>query len=99
MGDMAVIAGGGRPVARAQPGFVLLFHDMAVGAGNRIVTKIRNSMGVKKGIKAEPRETSHTETDQKRQANPNLCVLLFPFQNILMELNFGDFPFDGNLSD
>jgi len=51
---MAIVAGGDGVVARLDPGVILRLHDVAVGAGLRIVGEIRVAFGVDKSVKAEP---------------------------------------------
>src|SRR4029078_521073 len=43
---MAIVAGGDGVVARLDPGVILRLHDVAVGAGLRIVGEIRVAFGV-----------------------------------------------------
>lgn len=46
LGSVAVVAHRGLAVARAQPSAVLLLHDMAIGAGRRIVGQIGRAFGI-----------------------------------------------------
>src|SRR5215470_6716446 len=56
VGRMTVVAGGGRVMARLQPGIVLRAHDVAIGAGGRVVGEIGVSLGVDECKEAEAEE-------------------------------------------
>ena len=50
---VAVITGGDRPMARLDPRIQVFPHDMAVGAGRRVIGQIRPTLGIKKSVAAD----------------------------------------------
>lgn len=69
MWGVAVVADRGAVVARFRPGFVLLVHDMAIGAGGWIVGHIRHPFRVQKRIRSNARRRSGdcTQNNNKPQ--------------------------------
>src|SRR5262249_60453624 len=51
---VAVIAGRHRTVRRLEPGIELFAHNVAVGAGRRIVSEVGPTLGISEGIDANP---------------------------------------------
>jgi len=66
MRNVAIVAFGRLMVARLRPRLVLIPHDMTIHACARIITEIRQALGIIKGIKSE---TGH---NPQRQTGKNL---------------------------
>src|SRR5262245_57004278 len=62
---VAAITGRNRAVRRLEPAIELLAHDMTVGAGRRIISKVRPAFGVSKGVEAD------ADSNTKKDANQN----------------------------
>ena len=61
---MAAVTGCGRPVGGLEPAVELLAHDVAVGAGRRIVSEVGPTLGIREGIDANP--DGNAENDAKQ---------------------------------
>lgn len=73
---VAVVTGRGRVMARLQPGIVLRAHDVAVGAGGRIVGEVGVSLGVDEGEEAEAEEEAERDSEQERVAEGGVHLAL-----------------------
>src|SRR5215813_2887696 len=63
---VAVIAGRHRTVRRLEPAVELFAHNMAVGAGRRIVSEVGPPLGIREGIDANP--DGNTDNNAKQDA-------------------------------
>src|SRR5262245_31968567 len=63
---VAVIAGRHRAVRRLAPAVKLFAHDVAVGAGRRIVSEVGPALGIREGIDANP--NGNAKNDAKQDA-------------------------------
>src|SRR5262249_22829304 len=73
---VAVIAGRHRTVRRLEPAVELFAHDVAVGAGCRIVSEVGPTLGIREGIDANP--DRNAEHDAKQNGwNPTRFHLSF----------------------
>jgi hypothetical protein len=50
---MTVVAVCNRSMAALNPGIVMVLHDVAVGAGGRIVAKVRAAFSVNEGVSSD----------------------------------------------
>jgi hypothetical protein len=71
---VTAIAARHRAMRRLEPAVELLLHDMAVGAGRRIVSKVGPALGVGEGIGANPdgNADKHPEQDALEHARFHL---------------------------
>ena len=62
---VTIITSGDRPMARLDPRIVVFSHDVAVGAGRRVIGQIRPALGIKKSVAAdtEPETQNDSEND------------------------------------
>src|SRR4051812_18078805 len=73
--SVAAIAGRHRAVRRLAPAVELFAHDVAVGAGRRIVSEVGPTLGISEGIDANPHGNAenHPEQDALNHARFHLC--------------------------
>src|SRR5262245_18704394 len=72
---VAAVAGGNRAMRRLEPAVEFLLHDMAVGAGRRIIDEIGPTLGIGEGINAEADgdTDNHSKQDALDHAQFHLC--------------------------
>src|SRR4029453_9692161 len=72
--SVAAIAGRHRAVRRLAPAVELFAHDVAVGAGRRIVRKVGPPLGIREGIDTNPYGNTdhHPEQDALNRAQLHL---------------------------
>src|SRR4030095_13031673 len=72
--SVAVVAGRHRAVRRLAPAVELFAHDVAVGAGRRIVRKVGPSLGIRESIDTNPHGNAdhHPEQDALNRARLHL---------------------------
>src|SRR5262245_46460713 len=72
---VAAIAGGNCAVRRLEPAVELFTHDVAVGAGCRVVTEIGPTLGIGKSINADANGNpdNHSKQDTLDHARFHLC--------------------------
>src|SRR5215475_14659750 len=72
---VAAIAGGNRAVRRLEPAIELFAHDVAVGAGCRVVSEIGPTLGVGESINtdANGNTDNHSKQDAFDHARFHLC--------------------------
>src|SRR5215813_11853975 len=72
--SVAAIAGRHRTVRRLAPAVELFAHDVAVGAGRRIVRKVGPPLGIREGIDTNPHGHAdhHPEQDALNRAQLHL---------------------------
>src|SRR5215471_5971468 len=82
--SVATIAGRHRAVRRLAPAVELFAHDVAVGAGRRIVSEVRPTLGIREGIDTNPHGNTdhHPEQDALKRAK-----LHFRFRFPIMALD------------
>ena len=61
---VAAIAGRNRAMRRLEPTVEFFAHDVAVGTGRRIVGEIRPTLGIGKGIDADPDSNTDDNSEQ-----------------------------------
>jgi hypothetical protein len=66
LGNMAVVAGGSKPVGAMLPGGKLWRHDVAVDTGSRIIRQVRPGLGDIKEIRENPNEYGDQAIDEKK---------------------------------
>src|SRR5215471_14532352 len=72
---VAAVAGRNRAVGRLEPAVELLLHDVAVGAGRRVVSEVGPTLGISEGINAdaEGNTDNHSKQDALDHARFHLC--------------------------
>src|SRR5215475_2007384 len=72
---VAAIAGRDRAVRRLEPAVEFLLHDMAVGAGRRIIDEIGPTLGIGESIDADAdgNTDNHSKQDALDHAQFHLC--------------------------
>jgi hypothetical protein len=65
--QMAIIAHGDVPMARVLPGIVMTLHDVAVGAGRRVVAQIAPSLAVPERERADASEDAKQNGQKDRK--------------------------------
>src|SRR5262245_32381067 len=63
---VATIAGRNRAMGRFEPAVELLLHDMAVGAGRRVVGEVGPTLGIGESINTDA--NGNTDNDSKQDA-------------------------------
>src|SRR5688572_1780779 len=59
--SVTIIAGGHGTMAGFDPGIEMILHDVTIGAGARIVAKVRPALGVDKRVPSESRRRAEAE--------------------------------------
>src|SRR5215471_13069665 len=79
---VAAVAGRNRAVGRLEPAVELLLHDVAVGAGRRVVSEVGPTLGISEGINADAdgNTDNHSKQDALDHARFHLCFR-FPTMN------------------
>ena len=72
---VAAIAGGDRAMGRLEPAVELLAHDMAVGAGRRIIGEVGPTLGIGESINANANGNTDNYSNQNalNRAQLHLC--------------------------
>src|SRR5262245_39912684 len=72
---VATVAGRNRAVGRLEPAVEFLLHDMAVGAGRRIIREVGPTLGISEGINtnADGNTDNHSKQDALDHARFHLC--------------------------
>src|SRR5262245_50449016 len=72
---VAAITGRNRAVRRLEPAVELLLHDVAVGAGCRIVSEVGPTLGIGEGINTDVNSNAdnHSKQDALEHALFHLC--------------------------
>src|SRR5262244_664875 len=72
---VAAVAGRNRAVRRLEPAVELLLHDVAVGAGRRVVSEVGPTLGISEGINADAdgNTDNHSKQDALDHARFHLC--------------------------
>src|SRR5262245_12549998 len=89
---VAVIAGCHRTVRGLEPAVELFAHDVAVGAGRRIVSEVRPTLGISEGINANP----HGNTEHHPEQDAWNCAKLhlrFRFPIMALDTSMPAAPF------
>src|SRR5262245_9502848 len=76
---VAAIAGGNRAVRRLDPAIELFAHDVAIGAGCRVVTEIGPTLGVGESINTDSNGNpdNHSKQDALNRTRFHLCFQSF----------------------
>ena len=84
--SMTAIAGRNCAMRRFDPAIKLLLHDMAVGAGRRIVSEVGPTLGIGKGVRADTDGDAnhHPEQDALDHARSHLEIQRLEDWNIGM---------------
>ncbi len=68
--QMAIVADGDVPMPRVQPGIVVILHDVAIRAGQRIIAQITGALTIAKGEYADTAENpQHGEEHGRKQGS------------------------------
>lgn len=70
---VTVITGGDRPMARLDPRIQVFPHDVAVGAGRRVIGQIRPTLGIKKSVAADTKAEPENDTENDGRNLPACC--------------------------
>ena len=80
---MAAIAGRDPAMRRLQPAVEFLLHDMAVGAGRRIIGEVGPTLGIGEGIDADANGDTDNHSKQDALDGVNLHLHLSLVRNRL----------------
>src|SRR5215831_16043833 len=72
---VAAVAGRNRAMRRLEPAVELLLHDVAVGAGRRVVSEVGPTLGIGESINADADSNTdyHSQQDALDHARFHLC--------------------------
>src|SRR5262245_2798374 len=75
---VAAVAGGNRSMRRLEPAIELLVHDVAVGAGCRVVSEVGPTLGIGESINADADGNAdyHSQQDALDHARFHLRLLM-----------------------
>ena len=71
---VAIVAGGDRAMARLHPGIEMVLHDVAVGAGLRVVREIRPAVGVDEGVATDSCRQPKQHADRDGCDADDVCI-------------------------
>ncbi len=70
---VTIITSGDRPMARLDPRIVVFSHDVAVGAGRRVIGQIRPALGIKESVAADTESETQNDAENDGRSLPGCC--------------------------